>query len=383
MTKAFELNKTTLDLYSDCLISSIDSCNAVGFASLMGQSHDSISRFMGGIKFNKTGRGFVKNEYTSKDLWKLVKPTIREQEYDNGIIVIDDTIEEKMYSDENEVICWHYDHVFSRNVKGLNLLNFLYLGKELITPISFEIVKKTVQYCDLKNRKVKRKSPITKNQMVQDNINQICKNHVQFKYILIDSWFCCNETLELINNHHKNYVVPLKSNRKIAVTLKNKLSGQWQKLDNPEFNQQLQDATTPIEIWLEGLDHSVFLIKKVFMNQDESTGEMYLITNDKTLQNQPKEELYKVYQKRWSIEEFHKSIKSNLGLSKSPTKNPITQANHFFCTIYSYHKLELLTKTTKFKNHFQLKASILTQALRSAFQELTKIKQLISIPCER
>jgi IS4 transposase len=30
--------------------------------------------------------------------------------------------------------------------------------------------------------------------------------------------------------------------------------------------------------------------------------------------------IYEVYQKRWRLEEFHKSVKQNASLSKSPTK---------------------------------------------------------------
>lgn len=34
------------------------------------------------------------------------------------VLRFDDSIEEKYYSDERELICWHYDHVFKRFVKG-------------------------------------------------------------------------------------------------------------------------------------------------------------------------------------------------------------------------------------------------------------------------
>ncbi|QNR82590.1 hypothetical protein ICC15_19315 (plasmid) [Piscirickettsia salmonis] len=35
--------------------------------------------------------------------------------------------------------------------------------------------------------------------------------------------------------------------------------------------------------------------------------------------------LYKIYQKRWKIEEYHKSIKQNASLAKSPTKTVRSQ----------------------------------------------------------
>jgi hypothetical protein len=35
---------------------------------------------------------------------------VREIESEEGVLILDDSIEEKPYTDENEQICWHYDH---------------------------------------------------------------------------------------------------------------------------------------------------------------------------------------------------------------------------------------------------------------------------------
>ena len=43
-------------------------------------SHDQVTRFLS----NQT--------FTSKDLWKLVKPTLRQVESDEGVLIFDDTI---------------------------------------------------------------------------------------------------------------------------------------------------------------------------------------------------------------------------------------------------------------------------------------------------
>ena len=48
---------------------------------------------------------------------------IRDIEQDDGVLIFDDTIQEKPYTDENDLICWHYDHSQNRTVKGINLLN--------------------------------------------------------------------------------------------------------------------------------------------------------------------------------------------------------------------------------------------------------------------
>ncbi len=46
-------------------------------------------------------------------------------------------------------------------------------------------------------------------------------------------------------------------------------------------------------------------------------------------------------QKRWRIEEYHKSIKQNTSLEKSPTKVVNSQRNHIFASMVAYCKLRL------------------------------------------
>ncbi len=54
------------------------------------------------------------------------------------------------------------------------------------------------------------------------------------------------------------------------------------------------------------------------------------------------------------IEEYHKSLKHNASLAKSPTKTIITQSNHIFLSIMAFFKLETL-KIKHHLNHFALK----------------------------
>lgn len=84
----------------------------------------------------------------------MVKRIIRKIESDNAILAIDDTIEEKPHSTENEIICWHWDHSQGRNVKGINILNFLYHstlgdGQDISIPAAFEVIEKMEQYLDI------------------------------------------------------------------------------------------------------------------------------------------------------------------------------------------------------------------------------------------
>ena len=83
--------------------------------------------------------------------------------------------------------------------------------------------------------------------------------------------------------------------------------------------------------------------------------------------------IYKTYQKRWAIEEFHKSIKQNASLAKSPTKTVKTQSNHIFCSMLAFIKLETLRLKTNM-NHFAIKSKLYINAVKSALNELTKLR---------
>jgi hypothetical protein len=44
----------------------------------------------------------------------------------------------------------------------------------------------------------------------------------------------------------------------------------------------------------------------------------------------------------WKVEQYHKSLKQNASMGKSPTKTPDTQANHFYASMRAYINLEVL-----------------------------------------
>jgi len=135
-------NPEIMDIYSDYLIASFGLVTATGLSKMLdnGYSHDKISRFL------------AQREFTQKDYWKMVKPIIRKIESSSeGVIAIDDTIEGKPHTTENDLICWHWDHAERRNVKGINIVNFLYTrtlsdGQAVSIPVSFEQIKKTEEY---------------------------------------------------------------------------------------------------------------------------------------------------------------------------------------------------------------------------------------------
>jgi hypothetical protein len=344
-----------LDIYSDYLIAQNQYATAVGLSDLLeGRiSHDKVTRFLNG------------NEFTSRDLWEYVKPDLRKIEEDKGgVLIIDDTIEEKTYTDENELICWHYSHSKGRCVKGVNLLSCLVRYGDVAFPIAYELVRKDVIFCDVATKKVKKQSSISKNEMFRSVIEQAITNNVKFDYILADIWFGAKKNMEFVHyDMKKEFIFGIKGNRLIALSEEEAKKGQHQSLST----LPIKDGEKRIA-WLKDMSFPVALTVKIFKNEDGSTGTLYLVTND--LESSA-DRIYEVYQKRWRIEEYHKSIKQNASLEKSPTKVVRSQKNHIFASIVAYCKLEFL-KTKTSLSHFGMKYMLLMKANRAAFLELER-----------
>lgn len=350
------MNRMILDLYTDYLISSFSQTSATGLSRLVEEavSHDQVTRFLSSEPF------------TSKELWHLVKPHVRQIEEDEGVIIIDDTIEEKLYTDENEIICWHYDHSKERSVKGINFLSALYHSQAATLPVGYDIVDKTVPYLDKKTGKARRKSVLTKNERYRNLLFTCQKNGIKYRYVVNDTWFASAENMRFIKHDlHKDFIMPLKPNRKVATSLSDKACGNYIKLADLDIEED-----TLVEIYLEGVDFPLMLTQQVFTNEDGSSGVLYLVTSDLRL---TQADIPTLYQKRWKVEEYHKSLKQNASLAKSPTRTRRTQSNHLFAALCAYIKLELLKIKTR-RNHFALKTQIYMEALRSAFDQLQYMK---------
>ena len=356
------MNTDLLELYSDYLLSAFSHTTATGLSQMTGGvvSHDKVTRFLS------------EKDLNSPKLWRLVKPLVRQIEdeasEEEGILIIDDTIEEKPCTDESEFICWHYDHSQGRTVKGVNLLSTLYQVGSISIPVAFELVKKTEWVFNEKKKRWQRKSPETKNELYRRMLEASQKNRIGFRYVLNDVWYASSENMRYIKQDlEKEFIMPLKANRKVALSLEEKKRGEYEQVESLE----VLEPGTVREVYVEQVEFPLLLVKQVFKNEEDgSEGVLYLVSSDLTLDY---ERLTTIYQKRWKVEEYHKSLKSNASLAKSPTKTIRTQSNHVFASIYAFVKLERLKLATSM-NHFALRSRIYLKAIQAAYQELQRMQ---------
>ena len=290
------MQQNIFELYTDYLISTFGSATATGLASMVSDSisHDQVTRFLS------------ERDYNSKDLWLQVKSTIREIEQPDAVLIFDDTIQEKPWTDESELICWHFDHCQNRTVKGMNLLNALYYSDEISIPVDFRLIRKPLQFCDVATRRLKRASEVTKNELLQEMFLQALQNQLVFRYVLMDSWFASKDNFELILSKHKHFVAVLKDNRLVALSQADQAQGRFVRVDSlPLADKQA------VRGWLKGFEHEVLLVGRVFTNKDGSTGRLSLVCSDLACDG---ERVAELHQKRWKVEIYqtwclHKSLR--------------------------------------------------------------------------
>lgn len=348
------MDRKTFDLYIDYLIASTSYTTATGLSRVLNNdiSHDKITRCLS------------EEMLTSNDLWRIVKPLARKIESPDGVLIIDDTIEHKPHTDENELVTWHYDHTQGCSVKGIQLISVLYGVKDVALPVAFDTVKKTEKVC-IKTGEVRKQSPLTRNERYRQLLQVCYGNRIPFRYVLNDAWYSAADNMNFVKHElKKDFIMPIKSNRNIALSEQDKRRGSYVKL-----HALALAAGCPMTIYIEGISFPMLLLKQVFKNEDGTSGNLYLVSSDMELSC---EQMITIYQKRWRVEEYHKSLKSNLCLAKSPTRTVVTQTNHIVAALCAFVKLESLKMHTSM-NHFALKSKIYLKAIQSAYRELQNI----------
>ncbi|KAA6316873.1 hypothetical protein EZS27_032882 [termite gut metagenome] len=168
--------------------------------------------------------------------------------------------------EENEIVCWHWDHSKGRIVKGMNILTGFYTSENergiIRTPLTYQLIAKSETKIDLQRNKTKRISPVRGNEMMREKISVQIRGQVKFSYILADSWFACGENMRFIRKKRKTFLFEIKDNRLIATDKQERSKGYFIRID-----QGVIPDETPIQVWLKDLEFPVVLFKQVFFKQ--------------------------------------------------------------------------------------------------------------------
>ena len=348
------------EIYINFTISSFGKIEMTKLSQLTGNSHDVFTK-------NLLLNDFIEDD---KELWKKIKPFLRDYENEkSGCIIVDDMLINKQWTKVNDIVCWHYDHVSQKMQKGILMLNFHYTDDSGISiPLGYEIISKTEEVWSKEYQKYIKKSLFTKNEIMQDKLRILHHhNQLKYKYILFDKWFASTKNMIFIEEElKKKFICPIKSNRKIALSEKERNKGKYVNISDIDI-----EGGSSRLVYIRGFEKPLKLIKQVVKNgnDDESTY-LYLVTNNIDLSSN---EILEIYKRRWKIEEYHKSLKQNLHIGHSPTKVETSQRNHIYLAVAGFIKLEKLRLNYKM-NHFAIKEKIYIEALKSAYQKVEELQ---------
>jgi hypothetical protein len=354
--------KALSEIYINFAISSFEKIEMTKLSQILGKgnSHDIFTKNL-----------LLNDEIeTDKALWNHVKPILRHYENEkDGCLLIDDSILAKPYTKESDIVCWHYDHTIGKSKKGILMLNFHYTDPSGISlPVGYEIITKSEKEYDEKKKKWLKKSKFTKNEIMRDKLEILhFHNHLKYRYILFDKWFASVENFVFINDVlKKKFVCPLKKNRKVALSKKDKINRKYVSIADVDMG----DCSSRL-VYLEEYEDTLKIIKQVSKDGDDDESiYLYLVTNDIDLTTN---KILEIYKRRWKIEEYHKSLKQNLKIEHSPTKVMTSQLNHIFLSVCGFIKLEQLRLNYKM-NHFAIKEKIYIEALKVAYQKVGELE---------
>ncbi|AWM32651.1 hypothetical protein DDQ68_07545 [Hymenobacter nivis] len=154
---------------------------------------------------------------------------------------------------------------------------------------------------------------------------------VAYRYLLAGRWYASAENMTLVHALGHHFAFALESSRTVALSEGARAQGQFQAVHSLVFPDAL-----PLRGYLRSVQGTVLVTRQVFINKDGTQGILYLVSSDTDL---TQAQLTTIYQRRWKVEEYHKSLKQNASMGKSPTKTLTTQANHFLAAVLAYIKL--------------------------------------------
>lgn len=123
----------------------------------------------------------------------------------------------------------------------------------------------------------------------------------------------------------------LKDTRLVALTLENKQEDRFIKVSELALSDR-----QVVRGWLKGFDKKKTFESVVLYELGRQHGHVEPDLQRSLLRRHTGRD---DCEKQWKVEAFHKSLKFNATLAKSPTRSVSTQNNHVFMSIYTLFKL--------------------------------------------
>ena|SRR3989338_877385 len=291
-------SKCSLELYTKFLIANHNRYSGVELSKTSGGllSHDSVSKWLSD------------EEFDSRNLWPHVKNMI---ERETGYLVIDDSVLDKRFSRNNELVGRHWSGNEHRLIWGIDLVNLLWTkGAERVP-------------CDYRIYQSEKNGVKTKNEHFRDMLAVSRQRGFKPLYVLADCWYGSVENMKYIDKQGWKFIMGAKENRQASIT-----KNMYVPIASLDWSKTLVQ-----KVWLK--EFGYVMAAKIVVKDDDIR---YVVTNDLSLTDF--DALSNHTDHRWNIETFHRGIKQTTGIEKCYSTLERSQRNHIFASFVVFVKLE-------------------------------------------
>ncbi len=293
-------------------------------------SHDSVNRFL------------LRERYEPKDLFNIVQGIINSV---GGIVSVDDTVIEKLYSNPKyaELIGYFWSGKYHKTIKGVNLITLYYSDTEGMTvPINYRIYDK--------------KEGKTKNDYFQEMLREVVEWGLKPRFVTGDSWYSGVENLKFLKNQKLGFLFGIEKNRTVS--------------NEPGKYRQVSTLEIPDQGLVTHLREFGFVkvFRKDFKKEDSRHYILYL-PDEKKLKELTRSEFITIHDNHWGIESFHRAIKQVCGICRFMVRDSHAIRTHIFCSLQAFVRLELMRSKNIISNWYELQRNLFTKVIREYIVE--------------
>lgn len=291
-------SKCSLDLYTKFLIANHNRYSGVELSKTSQEalSHDTVSRWLSDQNFSSDG------------LWPQVQDLVEKKK---GYLICDDSVLDKRFSRNNELVGRHWSGNEHRLICGIDLVNLVWTKGEECIPVDYRIYES------------EKEGKKTKNDHFRDMLDVAKTRLFKPLYVLADCWYGSVENMKYLQKLKWKFIFGLKENRKVSLTKNNYIS-----VSSLDWSKTLVQ-----KVWLK--EFGFVIVAKIVIKDDDIR---YAVTDDLSI---PDIETFKQHMDhRWNIETFHRGIKQTTGIEKCYSIKEVTQRNHIFASFVAFITLE-------------------------------------------
>lgn len=290
-----------------------------------GAAHDAFTRLLHRL------------EPDSTPLWREAEALV---ERTRGLLIIDDSTLDKLYSYKIALVHRHWSGKHRRVVAGINLVSLVWSDGRHAIPCDYRLFDAP-------------QDGLTKNDHFRAMLQRAKHRGFTPEYVCFDSWYSSLANLKLLRRLGWQWLTRLKGNRHV----------------NPDGlgNRALAEceiAPTGTRLHLKG--YGFILVFRI----DTPDGDtQYWATDDVHMSSERRTETAR---RIWTVETYHRDIKQFCGIERCMVRSARGQRNHIGCALRTYLRLvwhELQTGSTRFAT----KLDIIRPAIRQFLQDPSPI----------